>query len=171
MIAVPPVAHKTVPATLKQVSRTGICRQHGIPHEGSHALWYWMLLGLVLLAGEMLLPGGLFALFFGLAALVIGVLVGVGVKAPNWLQWLLFSILSIVSLLLFRGSMLARLKIGQQTTPQMDTLVGEIVTLRDDLPPGAVGKAELRGTVWTVQMAPWKPWAVGSAAACNGSTG
>ena len=113
--------------------------------------WYWMLLGLVLLAGEMLLPGGLFALFFGLAALVIGVLVGVGVKAPNWLQWLLFSILSIISLLFFRGSMLARLKIGQQTTPQIDTLVGEIVTLRDDLPPGAVGKAELRGTVWTVQ--------------------
>ena len=76
--------------------------------------WYWMLLGLVLLAGEMLLPGGLFALFFGLAALVIGVLVGVGVKAPNWLQWLLFSILSIVSLLLFRGSMLARLKMAKR---------------------------------------------------------
>jgi membrane protein implicated in regulation of membrane protease activity len=113
--------------------------------------WYWMLLGLGLLVAEMLVPGGLFALFFGLAALLIGVLVGVGVKAPNWLQWLLFSILSIVSLLLFRGSVLARLKIGQQTTPRLDTLVGEIVTLRDDLPPGAIGKAELRGTVWTVQ--------------------
>jgi membrane protein implicated in regulation of membrane protease activity len=113
--------------------------------------WYWMLLGLGLLVGEMLIPGGLFALFFGLAALLIGVMVGIGVKAPNWLQWLFFSVLSIASLLLFRGPVLARLKIGQQATPRLDTLVGEIVTLRDDLPPGAIGKAELRGTVWTVQ--------------------
>ena len=113
--------------------------------------WYWMLLGLGLLVGEMLIPGGLFALFFGLAALVIGMLVGVGVGGPSWVQWFLFSLLSIASLLLFRDPILARLKIGQQTTARIDTLVGEIVTLRDDLPPGAIGKAELRGTVWTVQ--------------------
>jgi membrane protein implicated in regulation of membrane protease activity len=113
--------------------------------------WYWMLLGLGLLVGEMLIPGGLFALFFGLAALVIGVLVGVGIGGPSWVQWFLFSLLSIASLLLFRGPILARFTIGQQTTPRIDTLVGEIVVLRDDLPPGAIGKAELRGTVWTVQ--------------------
>jgi inner membrane protein len=113
--------------------------------------WHWMLLGLVLLAVEMLIPGGLFALFFGLAALVIGVLVGVGGGGPSWLQWVLFSILSIVSLFFFRGPVLTRLKIRDQATPRIDTLVGEIVTLRDELPPGAVGKAEFRGTVWTVQ--------------------
>ncbi len=32
----------------------------------------------------------------------------------------------------------------------MDTLVGEVATLTDDLAAGAVGKAELRGTTWTV---------------------
>ena len=96
--------------------------------------WYWMLLGLGLLVGEMLIPGGLFALFFGLAALVIGVLVGVGIGGPSWVQWFLFSLLSIASLLLFRGPILARFTIGQQTTPRIDTLVGEIVVLRDDLP-------------------------------------
>jgi membrane protein implicated in regulation of membrane protease activity len=113
--------------------------------------WYWMLLGLGLLVGEMLIPGGLFALFFGLAALVIGVLVGIGIGGPSWVQWFLFSLLSIASLLLLRGSVLARLKIDRQLTPRIDTLVGEIVVLRDDLPPGTIGKAELRGTVWTVQ--------------------
>jgi inner membrane protein len=113
--------------------------------------WYWMLVGLVLLAGEMLIPGGLFALFFGLAALLIGTLVGMGVGGPNWLQWLLFALLSIVSLLLFRGPVLTRLKIRQPTPSRLDTLVGEMVTLRDDLPPDAIGQAELRGTVWTVQ--------------------
>jgi membrane protein implicated in regulation of membrane protease activity len=113
--------------------------------------WYWMLLGLVLLAVEMLIPGGFFALFFGLAALVIGALVGVGIGGPSWLQWFVFSILSIVSLFFFRGPVLTRLKIRYQATPRIDTLVGEIVTLRDELLPGAVGKAEFRGTVWTVQ--------------------
>ena len=113
--------------------------------------WYWMLVGLVLLAVEMLIPGGLFALFFGLAALLIGILVGMGVGGPNWLQWLLFALLSIVSLLLFRGPVLTRLKIRQPTPSRLDTLVGEMVTLRDDLPPDAIGQAELRGTVWTVQ--------------------
>lgn len=113
--------------------------------------WHWMLLGLLLLGGEVLIPGGLFALFFGLAALVIGALAGLGVGGPSWLQWLLFALLSIMSLLFFRGPVLTRLKLRDQTRPRMDTLVGEIVTLRDDLPAGAVGKAELRGTVWTVQ--------------------
>jgi membrane protein implicated in regulation of membrane protease activity len=113
--------------------------------------WHWMLLGLVLLVGEMLIPGGLFALFFGLAALVVGVVVGLGVDRPTWLQWLLFSILSIVSLLLFRGPLLSRLKIRDQPSPRVDTMLGAIVTLLEELPPGAVGRGELRGTVWTVQ--------------------
>jgi membrane protein implicated in regulation of membrane protease activity len=113
--------------------------------------WHWMLLGLVLLVGEMLIPGGLFALFFGLAALVVGVLMGLGVNGPTWLQWLLFATLSIVSLLLFRGPLLTRLKIRHQASPRIDSLLGAIVTLLEDLPPGAVGRGELRGTVWTVQ--------------------
>ena len=115
--------------------------------------WYWMLVGLVLLAGEMLIPGGLFALFFGLAALLIGILVGMGVGGPNWLQWLLFALLSIVSLLLFRGPVLTRLKIRQPTPSRLDTLVGEIVTLRDDLPPdadrsGGTARHGVDGTEW-----------------------
>src|SRR4029450_686357 len=31
------------------------------------------------------------------------------------------------------------------------TLVGDVAILLDDLPPGAVGKAELRGTAWSVR--------------------
>ena len=53
--------------------------------------WYWMLLGLVLLGAEMVTPGGFYILFFGLAALIVGSLTGLGFTQAEWLQWLLFS--------------------------------------------------------------------------------
>ncbi len=43
----------------------------------------------------------------------------------------------------------------------MDTVVGEVATLSEDLPPGAVGKAQLRGSVWTVKSLEEKPLAKG----------
>jgi hypothetical protein len=115
--------------------------------------WHWMLLGLVLLGVEMLVPGGLFALFFGIAAVLVGILVSAGVSEPSWVPWFLFSLLSIVSLLLCRGPLLSRLQFRASTSPLSAPLLHEIVTLLEDLPPGAVGKAELRGTVWNVHNA------------------
>ena len=113
--------------------------------------WLWMVLGLVLLVLEVLTPGGFFAFFFGIAALLVGALDGLGVGGPDWLQWLLFSVLSIVSLLLFRGPLLAKIKSWGRKTSDVDTLVGEVATLLEDLPPGATGKVELRGTAWSAQ--------------------
>jgi membrane protein implicated in regulation of membrane protease activity len=111
--------------------------------------WLWILVGLVLLGLEVLTPGGFFVLFFGLAAIVVGLLEGVGLGGPAWLQWLLFSLLSIGSLVLFRRRLVQRLR-----TPDVagvGGLVGDVAVLLEDLPPGAVGKAELRGTAWSVR--------------------
>ena len=113
--------------------------------------WVWMVLGLVLLVLEVLTPGGFFAFFLGIAALLVGALDGLGVGGPDWLQWLLFSVLSIVSLLLFRGPLLAKVKSWGRKTSDVDTLVGEVATLLEDLPPGAIGKVELRGSTWSAQ--------------------
>ncbi len=40
----------------------------------------------------MLTPGGFYILFFGLAALAVGAVAGVGFILSEWLQWLLFSV-------------------------------------------------------------------------------
>src|SRR5277367_4191593 len=53
--------------------------------------WLWVLLGLGLLTFEVLTPGGFFAVFFGLAALLVEALTGLDASGPPWLQWLLFS--------------------------------------------------------------------------------
>ena len=111
--------------------------------------WIWILIGLVLLGVEMVTPG-FFLFFFGVAALVIGAMVAFGVGGPEWAQWLLFSAISLVSLLVFRGPLVAWMR-SQELVSPVDTLQGEVATPLQDLSPGAVGKAELRGTAWTVQ--------------------
>jgi membrane protein implicated in regulation of membrane protease activity len=112
--------------------------------------WAWVLVGLGLLGIEVLTPGGFFVLFFGLAALVVGALAGLGLHGPPWLQWLLFSVLAVSSLLLFRRRLLERLRAAGDGA-MTGGLIGDVAVLLDDLPPGAVGKAELRGTAWSVR--------------------
>jgi membrane protein implicated in regulation of membrane protease activity len=107
----------------------------------------------VLLGVEIMTPGGFYLLFFGSAALVIGAIVGLGVIETVWVQWLLFSLLSIVSLLLFRGPLLAKIKSHEREGQAVDSLVGEVAILLEDLSPGKIGKAELRGTAWNVRNA------------------
>jgi hypothetical protein len=113
--------------------------------------WSWLLLGFALLALEVTTPGGFFFLFFGFAALVVGALAGAGVGEPAWVDWLLFSVLSVTSLVLFRGRLLAYLKTPDAPTGSVGQLVGEVAVLLEDLAPGAVAKAELRGTPWSVR--------------------
>ena len=115
--------------------------------------WYWMLAGLMLLGAEMVTPGGFYILFFGLAALAVGTLAGVGLVQAEWVQWLLFSGLAILSLLLFRGPLLAWIKTHEKEMPDVDSMAGESAMPLEDLLPGGTGKAELRGTIWTAHNA------------------
>ncbi len=63
----------------------------------------------------------------------------------------------VASLLLFRGPLLARMQSSQRPGGEVDSLLGEIVILVDDLPPGEIGKAELRGTSWSARNAGEQP--------------
>jgi len=66
-------------------------------------------------------------------------------------EWLLFSAISIVSLLLFRKPLLEWMKRREPPRAAVDSLIGETAVLTEDLPAGGVGKAELRGTSWNVR--------------------
>jgi inner membrane protein len=114
--------------------------------------WHWLLVGLILIALEMAASGGFYVIFFGIAALAIGGLHLVDLAGPVWFQFLLFSALSLASLLLFRGPVLRWLQLDQPA-PDVDSLVGETAIPLDDIAPGAVGRAELRGTVWSARNA------------------
>jgi membrane protein implicated in regulation of membrane protease activity len=123
--------------------------------------WYWIVFGLLLVVAELAAAGGFYIIFFGIGAIVVGLLSLFGLAGPEWVQLLLFSALSVGALALFRGRLLRWFQTDPQR-PAMDTLVGEIGTASENLEPGAVGKIELRGTTWTGRNEASTPLASGS---------
>jgi membrane protein implicated in regulation of membrane protease activity len=90
-----------------------------------------------------------YLMFFGAGALLVGLLDAVGLVEADWLQWLLFSVLSIGTLVLLRRPIMMRL--APTGIDRVDNLVGETAFATEDIPSGGVGKAEMRGTVWSAR--------------------
>lgn len=112
------------------------------------AWWIWVLIGLFLLALEAATPGGLFFLFFGLAGLVVGGLAALGVGGSPAIQWLLFTALALVALVALRGPLKARLNVDGRHKA-VDQLSEQEAIALEDLPPGGLGRVELRGSTWS----------------------
>jgi hypothetical protein len=112
--------------------------------------WHWLVLGLILIGLEMAASGGFYVIFFGIAALAIGGLHLMDAAGPLWLQLLLFSLLSVLSLLFFRSPLMRWLQLDAPGR-DVDSLVGETAIPLEDIAPGGVGRAELRGSVWSAR--------------------
>lgn len=112
------------------------------------AWWVWIVTGLALLVAELVVPG-VFLVFFGAAAVVVGMIAAAGVGLPLWAELLAFSVLSIASLLLFRGPLMRRMQSGGSGQGAIDDFSGELGLAQVDIAPGERGRIELRGTVWT----------------------
>ena len=110
--------------------------------------WAWITVGAVLLGSELTFVNAQFYLvFIGGAALVVGFLDLLGVHTADWLQWCLFALLSVGSLLAFRQRIYERMRRklpAMRTGPQ-----GETVVLPADLPPGETCRLEFRGCSWS----------------------
>ena len=126
------------------------------------AWWLWVLLGFALLACELLTPGGFFFLFFGLGAVAVGAFAWFGLGQPDWLEWLLFSVLSLAFMAPLRGRLVRWSRGPGDLGQAVDSLVGQTAVLLEDLAPGGVGKAELRGTSWNVRNAGAEALAAGA---------
>ena len=112
--------------------------------------WHWLILGLLLIVAELAVSGGFYIIFFGFAALIVGILTVFGLAGPTSVQLLAFSVLSVGSLLLFRNRLLQWFQKSPQR-PAVDAIVGEVALAVDDLAPGGVGRVELRGTPWSAR--------------------
>ena len=113
--------------------------------------WHWMVLGLFLAALELVTPGSFFIVFFGAAALIVGLLDLWGLAGPIWVQWLLFSIISVAALLLFRNPLLRLVRADQPGASLVDALITETAHALEDIPPDEFGRVELRGTPWSAK--------------------
>lgn len=113
------------------------------------AWWLWLAGGLALVVAELVTPSGFFIIFFGIGALAVGALAAMGAVQSIWMQGLLFSILSVASLLVFRG----RLKTTFQAPPppSIDSFIGVLAVVQEYLAPGTVGRVEVRGASWSAR--------------------
>ncbi len=122
--------------------------------------WHWALVGLALIGLEILTLGGLgnfYFLFFGIAGLVVGVLVWLGFTEPVWLQWVLFAVFGITTLFVLQKPLQKKIPVRTKDADPVDSMVVQVATLMEDIPDQAVGKAELHGSTWTVRNAGERP--------------
>ena len=111
--------------------------------------WIWVLGGLVLLLAEVLTPGGFFVVFFGFGAILVGAAKAVGWPGPAWAEWLVFTVLSVATLVFFREPLMRRFNL--KNGKPVDRMEGETALVTEEVAPGGVGKAEMRGASWTAR--------------------
>lgn len=118
--------------------------------------WMWVILGLILLAGEILTPGGFFILFFGAGALVVGLLKLAGLTTSLPVDGLIFLAVSIAGLVFFRKPLQEKFR---NLTPDLpvDALTSETAQALEEIAAGGMGKVELRGTTWNAQNVGTEP--------------
>jgi inner membrane protein len=121
--------------------------------------WTWILLGLVLLLAEVVTAGGFYILFFGVGAVIVGLLSSLDLAGPLWLQIVLFPALSVLSLWLFRERLLHLTQ--SSSRHDVDSLIGESAVAVDGIDVNAIGKAEMHGTSWNARNVGDKPLAPG----------
>ena len=112
--------------------------------------WGWIVFGILLALLELTSPGGFFFLFFGVGAVLVGLLAWMNILAEPWVQITFFSIFSVVASLVFRKPLLARFGPRTPDIP-VDSMLGETAKVLDDIQAGAFGKVELRGSAWNAK--------------------
>jgi membrane protein implicated in regulation of membrane protease activity len=116
----------------------------------THGTWNWLIFGFVLMALELMAPG-VFLFWFGLAALLVGLVSFV--LHPSWqIQLLMFAVFALVAVSLWRR--LARSqREASESNPYLNrraaALVGRVFTLEKPIVDG-IGTVRIGDTVWRV---------------------
>lgn len=122
--------------------------------------WYWVALGLALAALELAMPSGFFAVFFAVAAVLVGLLELAGLLERAWMEWVMFPLVALGSLAIFRRPLLQWMRRGRGEDT-VDSLVGEVAFAADVIAPGEHGRVELRGSTWMARNLDVSPLARG----------
>jgi membrane protein implicated in regulation of membrane protease activity len=115
--------------------------------------WNWIVLGLVLMIFEVAAPG-IFFLWFGIAALIVGalaILLGEALGMGWQIQVVLFLVLSVISVLVGRRLMGATDVVSDEPllNRRGEQLIGQVVTLEEATVNGR-GRARVGDSLWRV---------------------
>jgi membrane protein implicated in regulation of membrane protease activity len=111
--------------------------------------WSWIIAGLVMLALELVVPGG-YLLWMGIAGILTGLLVLF--QPLDWpVQWLIFGVLSLVSILIWVR--LTRSRAAQTDRPLLnqraEQFVGRVAVLDKPIENG-FGRLALGDSIWRI---------------------
>ena len=111
--------------------------------------WGWVIAGAILLGAELAFVSAQFYLvFIGSAAILVG-LATFAMPLPIWVQWALFAVLGIASMVIFRNRVYRRFR---SAMPEVATgPAGGVITLEVALGAGESCRAEYGGAFWTVR--------------------
>lgn len=111
--------------------------------------WAWMIGGVILFGAELaFIDAQFYLVFLGSAAIVVGLLVS-SLAIESWVQWALFAVLSLASMVLFRARIYRRLR-GHPPEVRAGPS-GGVLTLPVALAPGESCQTEHAGSFWTVR--------------------
>jgi membrane protein implicated in regulation of membrane protease activity len=124
--------------------------------------WGWIIAGAILLGAELTFVNAQFYLvLIGSAAILVGLATVITAPAA-WVQWALFAVLAILSMVMFRSRIYRRF---HGASPAVNTgPVGGLITLGAPLAAGESCQAEYGGTFWTVRNDSDTPLASGTRA-------
>lgn len=114
--------------------------------------WTWMVVGLILLVAELLIPG-IFLIWIGVAAIIVGAL-SLALWGSSFWSWqvqvIVFLVLSVASAFVGRALM-GRQNVSDQPllNRRREQLVGKTATLEEAIVNGS-GRIRIDDTVWRV---------------------
>jgi len=115
----------------------------------------WLIIGIILLIIEFSLPG-LIVFFFGIGAIVVGILSLIFDLSLN-LQLIIFIITSVVLLMSLRKwlkkTFLGRVGTNNKSQEALDDFVGQQAVVINNIEPNKPGKIDFHGTEWTADSA------------------
>jgi membrane protein implicated in regulation of membrane protease activity len=126
--------------------------RYGFNRRWQLTSWGWVVAGAILLGAELTLVNAQFYLvFIGGAAIITGLVAALAPAFTEWMQWVLFAVLVIVSIVAFRERVHNLLKARPQVPVEAGPVAGVVLTLPVHLAPGESCQAEHRGSFWTLR--------------------
>jgi len=111
--------------------------------------WGWMIFGALMLGAELLgVDAAFYLVFLGVAALLTGFVDLSGAGLEPWAEWLLFSGLSLVAMVVFRRRLYEKFRGVAQDYPEGPS--ADFITLANTLQPGESDRQQFRGSEWTI---------------------
>ncbi len=132
--------------------------------------WHWWVGGIILIILEMLAPMG-HTLWLGISAMIVGTILWL-IPGMDWkLQMLIFAVLSIVSVLLYKKFMSDNPQItdSPDLNRRADRYIGRVFTIEEPIVNG-IGKIKVDDSTWRVSGSDQPAGTTVKVVSVNGST-